>query len=248
MRFPFRSNETELRSAIAAGDAEGLQLLLARHDFLRDDDRLNELVLLMEVYANYWGTLFDRPGFLKLLEGLAAASPYPEHRTIAANMVWDLTAMRNGAILPSLKLTDLNGDPVLLDELLQGPVLLMLSADWCTLCEQELSALELLYAEHGRTVRFITVSMEADVEALKRRLNAHPGRAWTWLIAGNDRSVMHDLRVKSVPAFFLLNDSTLARSPAPPPSQGLAAILHAITVKADEQQRIKPDRGRPSKP
>lgn len=49
----------------------------------------------------------------------------------------------------------------------------------------------------------------------------------------------------SVPAVYLLKDNVLSASPGPLPSQGLTDVLFSIKVKADEEQRLKPDRGLP---
>jgi hypothetical protein len=42
-----------------------------------------------------------------------------------------------------------------------------------------------------------------------------------------------------VPAFLLLNDGILARSPAPLPSNGLGGLFHQAKVATEQDQRIK---------
>lgn len=245
MRYPFRSDPDRLTAFIRQAEIDSVKALLVRNDFLRDDARLRELVLMNELYADHGGQLFDRDGILRMLEQLSTSSAFPEHRAIAANMVWDLTAMHAGATLPSLTLPDPEGAVVPLDSLLQGPVCLMVTAGWCSYCEEEMVAAEQLYKEYGAYVRFIAISLDRSMEALKGQLKAHPGRKWTWLFAGDDPVLMDALRIRSVPTFFLLNGRVLAHAPAPPPSAGLGAILHGIRVRTDEEHRIKPDRGMP---
>ena len=244
MRGPFRTHEAELRRAITAADVPALKALLASNDLLKDD-RLNELVLLMELHAQHPGKTFDREGILRVLDQLATGSTYPEHRLIAGDMVHDLTYMRNGSRLPAFRLTDREGRVVRLDQLAEGPTVIALSATWCTLCAQELAGLEALYKEFGEEVRFLVLLMEEDDARFQRSAQRTPGHRWSWLRTGDDRTVMDSLHVRSIPSFLLAEDGVVVASPAPTPSRGLAGLLHPYAVKAREQRTLRPDRGRP---
>lgn len=239
MRFPFRSSEADLQRALAGGVLDSVKRVFARHDLLRDEDRLCELVVLTELWANHNNKLLDRGGIRQVLADAETRSTYAEHRALAANMRWDLTAMRPGSPLPSLDLRDLKGSPVVLDSLLKGPVLLAFTAAWCTYCEVEMAALEQLYAEHGRMVTFIGIGTDPGMEAFQAYLRLHPRRDWTWLYAGDDLRLMEALRMRSLPQVLLLQDRTLVHSPAPLPSEGLPAILHRMKVQAEEADKIK---------
>lgn len=247
LRFPFRNKEGPLLDAIRQGDRRALMALMAEHDFLRGNDRLTELVMMNELYLQHWGKLFDRRGGLRILEEVAQGSEHPEHRLIAADMVWDLTAMKPGGRIPSLKLSDATGSPVLLDSLLQGNTLLLVTADWCTYCEQELSAAEQLHHDFGEAVRFVGIMLTDDPATVARYRKAHPQRNWTWLVAGNDGTAMETLRLRSIPTFLLLENGVITHHPAPAPLSGLGTLLHPIKVKAAEQRRVRPDRGAPPK-
>lgn len=247
VRFPFRNNERGLVHAIRTADADSVKALLAGNDLLRDNDRLRELVMITELRAQYWGKLFDRNGMRTILQHVAEGSAYPEHRIIAKNILWDLTAMKPGTVLPSLKLTDERGEKVIVDSLLQGHTLFFLIGDRCSVCEQELVALEQLHKENGSAVRFIGVLLGDGPEQLARYRKAHPTLNWTWLMGGNDGTVMEALRARNLPLFHLLKDRELVLSPAPLPSSGLGPVLHKLKVQQLEQERIRPDRGTPPK-
>lgn len=239
MRYPYRTYQAELEQAVAMGALDSLKRIFALHDFLRTDDRLCELVVMNELHVNYNGKVLSRAGIRTILQRLADGSAYPEHRTLAADMLWDLTAMRPGAVLPSLRLQDATGALVELDTLLKGPVLIAVTAGWCTYCEMEMSALDKLYAEYGKAITFIGIGLDPGKEALGAYLRLHPQRNWTWLHAADAASLMDALRMRSLPQFFLLNDRTLTVAPAPMPSQGLAGILHRLKTEAEEKGRIK---------
>ncbi len=244
MRYPFREHEEGLTVWIRAANADTVKKIFAEHDFLKDD-ALNELVVLAELYAQYPGKNFDRPGILRILEQLSTSSKYPEGRLIAANMRWDLTNMRIGGTLPALVLRDQGGNQVRIDTSLHDATCLVITASWCTYCEQELVALETLYKEYGTYVNVVGISLDKSTKDLDAYTKAHPGRDWPWYYGGDDPTIMDLLRIRTVPAFFLLNGNTIAHAPAPPPSNGMAAVFHRIKAQAEEENKLKPDPGLP---
>jgi thiol-disulfide isomerase/thioredoxin len=135
------------------------------------------------------------------------------------------------------------GDAMRVDTMLHDATCLVVTASWCTYCEQELVALEALYKEYGAYFHVVAISLDRDMDQLQAYVRAHPQRNWPWLFGGDDPLVMDALRLRSIPAFYLLNGNALVYSPAPTPSNGLPAILHRLKTEADEQNRIKPDDG-----
>jgi thiol-disulfide isomerase/thioredoxin len=244
MRFPFRAHEEGLTTWIRAANPDTVKKIFAEHDFLKDD-ALCELVVMSELYAQYPGKTFDRSGILRILDHLSTASEYPQHRLIAANMRWDLTTMRTGGTLPPLVLRDAEGNQVRMDTSLHDATCLAITAGWCTYCEQEMVALETLYKEYGAYVHVVGISLDKSAKDFDAYTKAHPGRDWPWYYGGDDPTIMDHLRIRTIPAFFLLNGNTLVYAPAPPPSNGMAAIFHRIKAQADEENKLKPDQGPP---
>ncbi|MEO8069373.1 MAG: TlpA disulfide reductase family protein [Flavobacteriales bacterium] len=230
LRYPFMTDEDALTNAIANASMDSLKALLRESDFLHDD-RLCELVLLSEVYANYHGKTFSKAGIRQLLGVATSNSAYPEHRSIAGNMLWDLTSMQPGDTLASLMAWNTRGEKVELDTLLaEGPVYLAVTASWCTYCELELSAMEKLYTEYGKVVRFITLDIDGTTTGIAAQQRLHPLRTWPHLLADSDPLLLDKLRLRSVPAFYLLDGRTLKHSPAKAPSAGIAADFHRIAT------------------
>ena len=244
MRYPFRTHEEGLTTWIRKADADTVTKIFAEHDFLKDD-ALNELVVLSELYAQYPTKNFDRPGILRILERISTSSKFPEDRLIAANMRWDLMTMRVGGTLPALVLRDLGGSQVRIDTSLHDATCLVVTASWCTYCEQELVALETLYKEYGAYVHVVGITLDKSTKDFDAYTKAHPGRDWPWYYGGDDPTIMELLRIRTVPAFFLLNGNTIAQAPSPPPSNGMAAIFHRIKAQAEEENKLKPDQGPP---
>ncbi|MEO8734505.1 MAG: hypothetical protein ABI373_09245, partial [Flavobacteriales bacterium] len=179
MRYPFRSDTNVLIADIAAARTDSIKALLAKNDFLKDD-RLNELVLITQLYAEQANKQFYHPGILKILTDVRDHSRYAEHRLIAADMLWDLTTMETGTQLPPVPVRDTTGFPRNLDDLLHGQVCLLITTTGGTYGEQELAAFQKLYNEYKDRVTFISVDLEASPTQLKASMDAHPKRDWHW--------------------------------------------------------------------
>lgn len=234
-----RSNEAAMQHVLSNADEDSLMALLAANDFLLDDERLCELVMIDQLYLQYNNKYIHRDGADSIIARVSRTSQYPEHRTIAANMLWDLTAMRVGHKLPAMRLEDLQGRDVALDTMLTGATCLVVTAAWCTYCEVEMSGLEALWKEYQGIVPIIAISLDEDLKDVKHYLKAHPGQDFRWLHAVGEQRLRDVLRIRNLPVFYLLNDGTLARSPAPAPSAGLGALFHQAKVEAEKGSRIK---------
>lgn len=243
-RGPFRTHEQALLGAVQRADLDSVEALFAQSDFLKDPE-LCELITLRELYLNYNGKLLDRSGILAMLDKAVERSARPDLGRLAANMRWDLTAMKPGGHLPALVLRDLEGRQVRLDTLGTEATCVAVTAAWCTYCTQEMAALEALSKEYGPYVHIIAISLDHDPKDLRNYLAAHPGQDWTWYFGGDDPAVMDLLRLRAIPAFYLLNGDALAQSPAPPPSNGMAANLHKLKAQAEERNKLRPDQGPP---
>lgn len=228
-----------LTRAFENGDPDSLKALLARNDYLKDDDRRCELVMIDLLYQQYNGKIVQRAGADAMLKAVAEGSAYPEHRVIAANMLWDLKAMRVGERFPAMLLEDLRGHEVVLDSLLKGPVCVVFTASWCSYCDQEMQGMEQLHAEYKALVPIIAISLDHDADALRAYVKAHPGMDFTWLRAQAEQQLRDDLRIRSLPTVYLLNDGILAHSPAPLPSRGLGAHFHRARAEAEKGSRLK---------
>ncbi|HRH37107.1 MAG TPA: thioredoxin-like domain-containing protein [Flavobacteriales bacterium] len=234
-----RFSEERLQRAYEAGKSDSLKAILRSNEFLKGDDRLCEVVMIDLLYQQYHSKHVVREGADAILAEVAAASAFPEHRSIATNMLWDLTTMRVGSRLPPMRLVDVRGDAAIIDSVLRGPVCLAFTASWCSYCDLELQGLEQLLHEYKDAVNIIVIDLDADPTAMKNYMKSHPGMDFTWLRAEAEQQLREDLRIRSLPVFYLLNDDVLARSPAPPPSNGLGAFFQQAKVEAEKGTRVK---------
>lgn len=229
-----------LRNLAATSDALALRKLFQGNDFLRTDDRLAELVMIDQLYLNHKGKMVPARDAEALLADVAARSSFAEHRTITANMLWDLTQMRIGTKLPEMRLEDERASSVDLNELLKGPVCVAFTAGWCTYCASEISSAIKLADEYKGVVQVVIIGLDRSMDEHKAARKSMPSSEHvTWLHAVAEQQLREDLRLRSLPAFYLLNGDTLARSPAPVPSKGLGELFFKAKAEAEKGQRVK---------
>ncbi len=244
LRFPFRTNTVKFQQDIKQANMDSLKSMLSKQDFLHDDRRC-ELVLITGLYAQQANKELDRTGILSILGQVKERSAYPEHRQIAANMLWDLTAMGAGTPLPEVEVLDSAGHRSSLNNALQGRSCILVTSIGNPYSEQELAAVEQLRKEYGGQVRFICVALDREPGALAAWMRANPKRNWAWYVPAGQQQFLDALRIRNAPVLFMLEGHALVASPGPLPSQGLAAVLHGLKVKDDAEQRLKPDGGTP---
>lgn len=229
-----------LRMLAANGDASALRRLFQGNDFLRPDDRLAELVMIDQLYLNHASRMVPARDCERILADVAEHSTHSEHRTIAANMLWDLTLMRVGHTIPAMRLEDERGQLVDMNELFRGPNCLAFTAGWCTYCAPEIASLIKLADEYKGVVKVVIIDMDRTFDDFKAARKTMPSSEHvTWVHAAAEQQLREDLRLRSLPSFYLLNDTTLARSPAPLPSKGLGELFFKAKAEAEKGQRMK---------
>lgn len=232
MQFTYSKHPDELKSAIKEGNLRSVLDLAAEHSFM-SDEVIRELVILNELYLEWGNKEFDRAGIISCLgeDGI-----HVQHMIIRDNMLWDRTAMEVGAELPDdLSLRDAEGNDINPNTLDTGIVYLTITADWCTYCEQETQALKGLAEEYGKYVRFVVLNVDDEAE----RSDKSNASGIESFFAGHDPLALDKLRIRSIPAFFLIENGILKQSPADSPSKGVAREFHRIRTGAEKNGMIK---------
>lgn len=235
-----RDKADSLDLVASSGDASRLRRLFQGNDFLTENDQLAELVMIDQLYLHHAEQLVTGQDAEAIIADVAANSTFPAHRGIAANILHELTVMRVGSTLPNVRLENERGQEKDLHDLLNGAVCLAFTAGWCSYCEAEITSLIALADQYNGAIPVIIISLDNTLEGFNAHRKRMPASTKvTWLHAVAEQQVRDDLRLRSLPAFFLLDGEKLARSPAPQPSRGLAELFFKARAEADKGQRLK---------
>ena len=108
---------------------------------------------------------------------------------------------------PDFSLTDVDGNKVSLDSLVQrGPVFMSFWALWCTMCIKELDALK-SYADEFDSLSITLLAINQDkarsIPQVKPFALSHK---WKYTVILDPENMMRDLyHVKAMPTFFIIN-------------------------------------------
>ena len=235
LQYVYRKKPEELVTAIAQSDKAQLMALLQENDFLKDDE-LAELVLYLELYMEYANESFSKRGIKQIL--LTKRSD--AIGMIGANCWAELSDMAAGSMFPTdIELwSPVNAISYNTDTLQKGYVYLAISASWCSYCAQETSAITALSKEYGKYVDFVLIGLDEEVDSYRDNQVMQPAGVEAFY-AGADPLIFDKLRLRSLPAFYLLKDGVIIQAPAAPPSQGVGREFHRIKTAAQVGEKIK---------
>lgn len=112
--------------------------------------------------------------------------------------------------VPNLHLEDVDGNPVILHELLDdGPVFICLWALWCKMCIMELDALKPYYAEiDSMGIHFLAISQdrERSIPQVKPFAMSHD---WEYLIVLDPDNIVRDsFDIYAMPTCFAIDQKS----------------------------------------
>lgn len=195
----------ELKRSINAFKSMPKLLEVIARDSVLTDPQLQEWVAMKELYNNIHNDLFDRNSILWMLQSLAESAQFPEHRTIAKNMVKTLTNLGPGTRAPEFALRTLSDSLVALRDFRGQYVYLQFWAPWCTSCINDMSKIKDYKEKYGNSIKFVSVMIQGDsTDQNYERMVSN----FDWVFLKDELGV-ESLRsrydVRTVPLYFLIS-------------------------------------------
>lgn len=214
-----------------------MEALLVYNPNLKSDS-LRELVLLKGLPDLYYMPEFGRENVVALLEQIQQKSVIEEHKKIATNIIESFSKLSVGKFAPGFTLVDKNGKQVSLFDFKGKYVYLDFWATWCLPCLQEMKIVpELQKAYHDKIV-FVSISIDEDIDKMKRFLEKNPKYEWVFLYAGKSK-LKDDYEIRTVPSYFLIGpDGKFVESPADRPSGSIEEKFIKITKPPVKKHKI----------
>ena len=229
--FDFLSRTQEGREIFVAinrnGSLSQLKEVMLKDDIFKDDALL-ELVILKNLYDNFYNNQFSRSAMLAILDSLQATTKEAKHKTIAGNIRNKVTQLMEGYAPPAFELYDVNGKLRTWDDF-KGK---MVYLNFCTVsgygCLKEFVELDRLYKKYRDKVEFITVCVDEDIEVIRNFLS-YEQYTWTFLHYANQPDILQGYDIRAYPTYFLIDqEGKISRSLAPSPAENVEAIFSTL--------------------
>lgn len=194
------------------------------------NDTLRELVLLKGLTELYYQMSYDPRNVITVAQQISIVSKISEHRQIARNIVTMFTKLRVGTMAPHF--TGINTKNELFDPLTlyKGKyIYLFFYASWNVNSVNEMRYMAELQKKYGKTIQFVSISMDEDTAAWKKYMKANPKYNWLNLNYNFDNRIKDNYNLFGYPVGYLIDpDGKLYQSPCDNPSGDLEYAFYRI--------------------
>ena len=202
----------------------GLKRLLAQ-DGVFPDETLCELVVLKNIYDEFYADRFSRGALLHLLDSAIVHSKIERHREIADEIRSKITKLLPGFEPPDFSLYNQDSTLVNLQHYRGKYLYLMFCTTQNYVCLVQYELLEPLYEAHHKWLQIAIVSVDERLSEM-RDFRQKSGYQWDFLHIANDPDILKDYDIRIIPTCYLIDpDGKLVISPAPAPIENLERTL-----------------------
>lgn len=204
------------------------------------NDRERILFTLHEVKLR-WAKSSAMRGSLKSLLEQVQAGEDTVLGALAGRMLEELVRATTQAerFLPSLTLVDHTGERFSLRNLDGELVYFSVIHTGMAACEREMMTMEQVFKKFGNQIRFVTLVMDENNDDLNNYLADHRQRDWLFLKGGGHPMLRHSLRLKTVPAFFLIDqEGKLIYDNTRMPSDGVSDTMQKLVGSGKKKIKV----------
>jgi len=189
------------------------------------NDTIVELVILLNIYNEFYSDNFSRTGLLAVLDTLIIHTGVEQNRQIGETIKAKITRLLSGYYPPAFELYDADSNIVGLDDLKGKYVYLNFCTSLSYTCLGEFELLKGLYERYKEKLEIVTIDVEAHHTAFK---DFQKNKNWNWkfLYYSNQPQILKDYDIRAYPTYFLIGpDGKLIYSPSPSPAENFEAYL-----------------------
>lgn len=197
-------------------------------DTLLQHEVLREMVLLIVLNSSYESSGCRRASVERVLRQLESSSKFPEHRRIAANILYERNRFAKGQPAPQVNFMSTADTLISLEQFRGKYVYLNFFSTWNTASLEEMALIRTLYTKYSSMVEFVSVC--TDREYMKLYYYAREQRLpWILLHFNGDYQGLDALGVRGNPYFILLDpEGRYLKNPAESPSQNIERRLKSL--------------------
>jgi peroxiredoxin len=195
-----------------------------------NNDTLRELVLLKGLVELYYNMSYDPRNVISVAQQIGISSSIREHREIARNIVQMFSKLRVGTMAAHFSGLNTKGESFDPLDLYKGKyIYVYFWASWNVNSTNELRYMAELQKKYGKTIQFVSVSMDDDTAAWKKFMKANPKYNWLNLHYDFDNRIKENYNLFGYPIGYIIDpDGKFYASPADKPSGDLEYVLYRI--------------------
>lgn len=204
-----------------------------RHLPYMKNDTLRELVLLKSLVELYFNMSYDPRSIIAVAQQAGIASTIKEHREIARNIVQMFSKLQVGTMANHFTGINSKGDKFDPLEMYKGKyIYLFFYASWNVNSVNEMRYMAELQKKYGKTIQFVSVSLDEDTTAWKKFLAANPKYNWLNLHYDFDNRIKDNYNLFGYPIGYIIDpNGKFVASPADKPSGELEFVMDKIVKK-----------------
>jgi len=219
-----RSNEAIYNIVNRQRSFSGLKRLLAQ-DGVLPTDSLCELVILKNIYDEFYADRFSRGALLHLLDSAIIHTKIERHRELASEIRSKITKLLPGFEPPDFLLYNQDSTLVSLQHYRGRYLYLMFCTTQNYVCLAQYELLEKLYEAHHKWLQIVVVSADEHLPDIRSFLQKS-GYQWDFLHFANNPDILKDYDIRIIPTCYLIDpEGRLVISPAPAPIENLERTL-----------------------
>ena len=205
-------------------------------DTIFQNEVIRELVMLKALQNMHGNPDYQQQNVENILNYINTDSKFPEHRSVAGNILFEKNDLVRGAASPSIVVYDENENPVRIPDDFQGRfIYLGFWASWCESCMLEFIALKELFEQYNEDIVFINISTERNPVIFDAYLSS-ADHGWLDFHFQHDFRILDAFKVRALPTFVLIDNSgNILDYPALKPSDNLKQRFDRIL-----NQRLSP--------
>lgn len=201
---------------------------LRNDPMLSEDNKLNELIILINLQQLFNTQGFDKKITLKHLAFLKQYGLFAENKNIASNLIHQLQLLEPGTNAPLFALNDANGKTNKLIDYQDQIVVLHFINSYCSGCEASFAQLEQIQKKYTTQIQVITIATE---ESFAEYVKLFSRNEYSWPLLNLDGNILllEEYQVRTFPEFIVIGKSNkIALAPASSPDQYLDIQLSKL--------------------
>jgi peroxiredoxin len=192
------------------------------------NDSLLELVILKNLYDEFYSDRFSRSAILTIIDTIISSSKILPHRLIAQSIRATITRLLPGYEPPGFTLLNADSMPVNLSDLKGKYVYLCFCSCFSYACLKEFDMLERMNSKYAKYLQIVLISVDPKLSEMKSFVSKSDYK-WTFLHFGKQPEILKEYDIRGYPTYFLLDkEGKLLLSPAPSPFENIELKLFEL--------------------